>query len=49
MNPNEVVTNYIGAWNERDPVKRRAAVAKAWAHNGSYVDPHRGAQRPHSI
>jgi SnoaL-like domain len=43
MNANEVVTNYIAAWNERDPVKRRAVAAKAWASNGTYVDPHRKA------
>jgi hypothetical protein len=43
MNPNEIVMNYIAAWNERDAVKRRAIVAKAWAPNGSYTDPHRQA------
>ena len=43
MSPNEIVTNYIAAWNERNPVKRRAAVAKAWAPNGTYIDPHRKA------
>jgi hypothetical protein len=25
---NEVVANYIGAWNEREPEKRRALIAK---------------------
>jgi hypothetical protein len=44
MNANEIVTNYLAAWNERDPVKRRAAVAKTWSPNGSYVDPHRNAK-----
>jgi hypothetical protein len=43
MNPNEIVMNYIAAWNERDPIKRRATVAKAWAPNGTYIDPHRKA------
>jgi len=43
MNANELVTNYIAAWNERDPVKRRAAAAKTWAPKGTYVDPHRKA------
>jgi hypothetical protein len=31
MNANDIVMNYIAAWNERDPAKRRATVAKAWA------------------
>jgi hypothetical protein len=43
MNANDIVMNYIAAWNERDPAKRRATVAKAWAPNGTYVDPHRKA------
>lgn len=43
MNPNEIVMNYIAAWNERDPVKRRAVAAKAWGPNGTYIDPHRKA------
>jgi hypothetical protein len=38
MNANDIVVNYIAAWNERDPVKRRAIAAKTWAPNGSYVD-----------
>jgi hypothetical protein len=28
MNANDIVMNYIAAWNERDPVKRRATVAR---------------------
>ena len=44
MNANEIVTNYLAAWNERDPVKRRAAVAKTWGPDGTYVDPHRNAK-----
>jgi hypothetical protein len=43
MNANELVTNYIAAWNELDATKRRAFVAKAWAPNGTYTDPHRKA------
>jgi hypothetical protein len=27
MNANDIVMNYIAAWNERDPAKRRATVA----------------------
>ena len=43
MNANELVTNYLAAWNELDAAKRRAFVAKAWAPNGTYTDPHRKA------
>lgn len=43
MNANELVTTYIAAWNELDATKRRAIVARAWAPNGSYTDPHRKA------
>jgi len=43
VNANDIVMNYIAAWNERDPVKCRAIAAKTWAPNGTYVDPHRKA------
>lgn len=34
-----VVEQYIAAWNETDPAGRRAAVARLWTRDGSYVDP----------
>src|SRR5262245_26992758 len=37
-NANEVVVRYLAAWNEREPKRRREAVAKAWTEDGSYVD-----------
>ena len=40
-NVNEAVVNYLAAWNERDPAKRQAAVARAWDEQGSYRDGHR--------
>jgi len=38
---NETVANYIAAWNETDPARRREIVARAWAEDGSYLDAHR--------
>src|SRR5207244_3043761 len=38
---NELVVNYIAAWNERDPRRRRELVAKTWTEGGTYVDAHR--------
>lgn len=35
---NEVVVGYLAAWNEREPAKRRALVAKTWTEDGTYVD-----------
>jgi hypothetical protein len=35
---NEVVVGYLAAWNEREPAKRRALVAKTWSEDGTYVD-----------
>lgn len=35
---NETVSSYIAAWNETDPARRRAAIARAWAEDGSYLD-----------
>ena len=36
---NTIVTAYLAAWNARNPSDRRAAVEKAWAEDGSYLDP----------
>jgi hypothetical protein len=35
---NEVVVRYLAAWNEPEPGRRRALVAKAWTEDGTYVD-----------
>lgn len=40
-NTNELVVGYLAAWNERDPARRRALVAKTWTDTGTYVDAHR--------
>ena len=40
-NPNELVVSYVAAWNERDPARRHALVAKTWSEAGTYVDAHR--------
>lgn len=40
-NPNELVVSYLAAWNERDPARRKALVAKTWTDAGTYVDAHR--------
>jgi hypothetical protein len=40
-NINELVVSYLAAWNERDPAKRRALIAKTWTEDGRYVDAHR--------
>jgi hypothetical protein len=40
-NPNELVVSYLAAWNERDPARRKALVAKTWTETGTYVDAHR--------
>ena len=40
-NANEVVERYLAAWNERDPGKRRTAVARAYTESANYTDPHR--------
>jgi len=40
-NVNELVVNYLAAWNERDARHRRELVAKTWSDNGTYVDAHR--------
>lgn len=38
---NETVASYIAAWNETDSGRRRAAVARTWSEDGSYLDAHR--------
>ena len=38
---NETVANYIAAWNETDPARRRTIIARTWVDDGSYLDAHR--------
>ena len=33
------VDRYFAAWNDTDPASRLAAVVRAWAPEGRYVDP----------
>jgi|SRR4029453_2167512 hypothetical protein len=40
-NVNELVVNYLAAWNERDATRRRDLVAETWSDDGTYVDAHR--------
>jgi hypothetical protein len=40
-NINETVIGYIAAWNEGDPTRRRAIIARTWADDGHYLDAHR--------
>ena len=40
-NINAIVASYIGAWNERDPARRKEIVAETWTDDGTYVDAHR--------
>lgn len=34
-----VVEAYVATWNEADPARRRAAIARAWSDAGRYRDP----------
>lgn len=33
------IAAYLETWNETDPGRRRAAIARAWAESGRYRDP----------
>jgi SnoaL-like domain len=35
----EIVDSYIAAWNEHDPARRRALVARTFSEDASYLDP----------
>jgi hypothetical protein len=39
MDAQHIVDTYGAAWNETDPVKRRALLDEAWADHGTYLDP----------
>ena len=34
-----VIDAYVATWNETDPARRRAEIARAWAEAGRYCDP----------
>ncbi|HET7885150.1 MAG TPA: twin-arginine translocation signal domain-containing protein [Bradyrhizobium sp.] len=38
MNVNQVIVQYLAAWSEPDPKRRRQLVAQAWTEDGAYVD-----------
>jgi hypothetical protein len=40
-NVNQLVENYIAAWNERDACARSEIIARTWTEDGGYLDPHR--------
>jgi hypothetical protein len=35
----DLAARYLEAWNEDDPIRRRAAIETLWSSNGTYVDP----------
>lgn len=37
----DLVERYLAAWNERDPRKRGDLIAKTYAEDATYTDPHR--------
>jgi hypothetical protein len=40
INVNETVLNYLAAWNETNPERRRAIIARAWVEDGTFLDAH---------
>ncbi|HEV7371728.1 nuclear transport factor 2 family protein [Arenibaculum sp.] len=34
-----IAERYVALWNETDPARRRALLARAWVEDGTYVDP----------
>jgi hypothetical protein len=37
--PTKVIDDYIASWNETDPQRRKAVIARVWADAGAYRDP----------
>lgn len=37
--PATLVATYLAAWNETDPVRRRALIAGTWTETANYLDP----------
>ena len=35
----QLIDQYIAAWNETDPATRRELIARTWTEDGSYLDP----------
>ena len=35
----QVIDQYIAAWNETDSATRRELIARTWTEDGSYLDP----------
>ena len=35
----QLIDQYIAAWNETDPATRRALIARTWTEDGRYLDP----------
>jgi hypothetical protein len=35
----ELIARYIAAWNETDPARRRALIARVWTEDATYADP----------
>ena len=35
----ELIDRYIAVWNEADPARRRALIARTWAAGARYLDP----------
>jgi hypothetical protein len=44
-----VVQDYIATWNEADPERRRALVARTFAEDATYVDPLMAGAGPQEI
>jgi hypothetical protein len=44
MNPDAIANQYIAAWNETDPERRRALIAESWTEDAVYVDPVMGGR-----
>lgn len=38
-NPTELIDRYIEIWNENDPTRRRALIARTWTADATYLDP----------
>jgi SnoaL-like domain len=45
----DIIDQYIAAWNETDAAKRRELVGWLWAADGSYTDPLADVRGPDAI